>query len=71
MTHWEPLIVLTWDETVCGLWEMAYKSRKLYKENADQWKNIVEADPSVHGSLQLKRVAVVLERQALEKRCRA
>ena len=50
---------------------MAYNSRKLVEENADQWKKIVEADPSVHGSLQLKRVAVVLGRQALEKRCRA
>ena len=71
MTHWEPLIVFTWDGTVCGLSEMAYNSRKLFEENADQWNTIVEADPSVHESLQLKRVAVVLERQALEQRCRA
>ena len=32
---------------------------------------MVEADPSVQGSLQLKRVAVVLKRQAFEKHFRA
>ena len=71
MTHWEPLIALTWDETVCGLSEMAYNSRELFEENADQLKKIVETDPSVYGSLQLTRVVVVPERQALETRCRA
>ena len=71
MSHWEPLVVLTWNDTDYDPWEKFYNSRKLFEEASDQWKNLMRADESVYGSSTLKQTAVRQERSAMIVRCRA
>ena len=71
MSHWEPLVDLTWNDTEHDPWETFYNSRKLFEEASNQWRNLVAADESVYGSSMLKQTAIRQERSAMIVRCRA